>query len=62
MYQLALTSRGELEKKKRKKEKEAHSASGLPSAISWVAGCTLHFLLSSQGDLAFGISKGWGQR
>ena len=59
MYQLALTSRGELGKKK---EKEVHLASGLPSAISWVAGSSLHFLLSSQGDLAFSISKGWGQR
>ena len=36
------------------------SASGLPSETSWVAWSSLHFLLSSQGDLAFGISKGLG--
>lgn len=36
------------------------SASGLHSEISWVAWSSLHFLLSSQGDLAFSISKGLG--
>lgn len=45
-------------KKKRKKEEKVRSASGLPSETSWVAWSSLHFLLSCQGGLAFGISKG----
>lgn len=37
-----------------------YSASSLLSETSWVAWSSLHFLLSSQRDLALGISKGLG--